>query len=532
MHPTFGVWPATSRLAGVMPISLRYCPFENYERIPFIPEKDVVIFPECGHVVDATSTIEGDMYKCAYCKRPQRIDYSDNLVNQSNMSLFGTRRQQNGVFISAIIFALDATCDEDNANSLKQMFIFALRHLPENFEFHVAIIYGSYAVFAIQQGDFFYTYDVPHSINATRQFDFTRHGNTQSSIESIINFVSNINFDEGTSSGLNAFIRSINSDANFYSRIVLFSANHPTEYPKPNCCTDLVCPRINKTKPQINGLLLTPAVADPPIDQIPCLVHEVLYRPVFFNVTITLERANYKLNDLGFFKTAALRQFHKTYTFEPLSKFYRSEKVKLLFKTTFQVQRNGTFYLETIYESAIFNQSQDFFPVACSVNPHELGRTLVLGNSIHSFTERLLEEYQASVKKLPGGATDATFSVVPELQWLLRYEYELSPDDVRYPKISFWQTPDICLLRNCPIDIRVYSLAGSPPIVVIDRTVSIGVYMDELHLPESELLSEIEMLQQERFPRPSLMFAPLCEGLEKFSDPSKGFLNVLQRQLV
>ncbi|KAH0788950.1 hypothetical protein GPJ56_007162 [Histomonas meleagridis] len=395
-------------------------------------------------------------------------------------------------------------------------------------------------------------------MNISKVFDFTQGSNTKGDYETIEKYLNQLQPHSGTTSVDDLIKQLSDVSSKHFTRIVLFS----TKGPKRTCLKDIFVDWVSPFGPEhyenendpinVDGLFLcAPQFSEGYNDQLKLLIKHIS-KDNIFNVSMTSYVTNYKIHKKQKTSSTANEFFSKKFRLTPKSVDSHTNTAMFGVETTYiRFTKSGKSYFDTIWSTQEFRKSSDFIPVISSTNPMMMIPHLNRNRNIRSFISLLMENYKKKCLSQMCGIEDEdkTFSLIPELQWFLRFEYGLknktwmsrmcipiycnfdSKFSRYYPNVSLWIDPQNKIEERCPLSEYLYRLVGSPKLAVVDFVSSIEIFSDDLtEIPKkSELNIYIKKAKKNRFPKTELRFRKLNDFVDMLMD-TKQFYDFISNE--
>ena len=434
MFPSLTILPHSSSLSSLYPVYVDYYPFD-YTCI----ERDLVgsaleCCPNCSKVIDKNSCLENDKIKCFNCLKSFKPN--DKYVASEQLSRFSfiSREKLENTTRFINIIAFDANIDKQLFEKMKNATITAILSIPNGYPFVFVIIRGNAYYYLLSKEKTIIEFELNSEISLGTSINPTGFANTAGECDALLDYMRKLFPEDNPNGSIEKFISHLKGDDNLYIRLTYFGPNAPQLIDNNNILIDFVSYNKPKTIQVLSGYaLFLPDINDEGefLEQIRYLMEMISTHDTVFGIKIHAEITNYKIVETDFYYSGCIEHFKQSFKLHP-PKLLASQSSSIFSVDTSCIRFSGkSVYKEQYYSSKIFPKSSDFVIVASRLDPHVLIPHLLRENKLSSFISKVKSEYRTICSVLPGEEFDNTFSIMPNLQWLLMAEY--SP----YKKVFF-----------------------------------------------------------------------------------------------
>ena len=550
MHCSIPTWPTYSNPAAFIPVVTDFYPFDSEKPVRLIQNAQPECCSSCKHLLDSYFTWEGDKVKCCWCSKSTKPNVLSVAQEQTKSKRYIFRNPAPPEYRQLLIFAVDSCVKGSEMELIRAFVMTAIAALPENKQFMLCVMNSKQNTFVDVYENTVVYFDVPHTISACKHLNLTRDLTTLKDLAVLEPFIKAIPCDPEKSKGVDSLIKQLKGDTNLFIRIILFSSKGPTDREHKNICIDWISPSLvpQATKINIDGYFLDMSLygfnGKPAHDQIRNLIQKATQPNQYFNVNIQADVSNYKCNKTDFSYAACVQHFSQTFVMSS-QKFLGSILPSIFAVNVNYVHFiNNECYLEQEWCSQSYPKSDDFIPVASGVDPYQLLPYLLKNNKLKSFVSQLMSAYHQNIENFPGNSSDSTLAAFPNLQWFLRVEFGgrrdvfnnfmhnraflnyFSKSSTYYPNLSLWEDQNNCIAKKCAINKFFFIQMQCPPIVVLDEAQAISIYTDEEISEDSVLAKTIHFEENDRFPKPVVIYRPMKDVDIIFADIENLFKDI------
>jgi hypothetical protein len=525
MRASVNIWPTPSNPASFVPVIIDYYPFESLESLPVIQRSEAAECTHCKKLVDKHFPRENDRFRCCWCNRSFTTDAPAANV-QAEFDAFlvrGPERPER--FHYNLVLAVDACAGADCMDQLLEYLKTAIKNLPEDQAFHLAIIQPNYITYVIVIDQVVVRFDTPPGPRLSAKMNLHFGKNFPYMLPLLIPFIDTIVGRKGLHSVKN-LIEQLSGEEWLFSRVVLFSPRTPDRSDARNVFVDWIHPdtALDVTNPQIDGYFLSMSSSPGGIDTQLVRLMELISRNVIFNLELKASAVNCKWRSGRMHHATGTLYFRQSFDLVPKS---GNSADQCLFgvEARYTAFRPRCVYEETICMTRAFRRSNDFIPVCASINPLVLVPHFAEKGHLERFIIELMTAYhQHCLLAIAGATYDLTFSTLPNLQWLLIGHFGVFERHPGSPtpgygdwlsifayfcsRFSYWTGADCCIAERAYVTEEFYSLLGEPPVAVVDSFHRICVYGIEAAEEGSQLAAFIADCSEKRFPQPCVVFRP------------------------